>query len=419
MPRRLANRILKLASSAFDRLGSGTFLVRDSADDSIKMVYQEEGDAIADVKLLDSSQRIPSGILPAAGSPPAAHGSTHRVGGSDAEFTHVVDPVSPYPVAANVRRITTSATLIVELPEAGFNNGEILTVINSSDATITVSGDPQGADQLDGGAGTVAINVSAHGVCGFLRRAANDWRSVQLSSADLNGAPRAIYVSVVGGVLGWKEQVLVGNTWTDVSAHTALTVETNGGVTFADTTYIIPGVTINTTAPQSCPDERYVAFASASAALQALIVAGGWYVASMAEDSMEQEANARWGWAMTRTGGGAFDAATENDVSIRKGWTGTQWQVQNATSSGNWTNVSANASTGYVEVVRFLGLANGGAGIHKIGASFDQFSQAGGLGGQMPDRLYITASAQTAPTVLDCDVVNPTVRVAFYPASLF
>lgn len=351
---------------------------------------------------------------------PTTHGSNHRVGGSDAEFTHVVDPSEPYAVATNVRRITTSASRTIQLPDSGVNVGEVITVINSSASSITITGDPQGTDQLDEAGANVAITVSAHGACGFLRRAAGDWRSVQLGSTSLAG-PRSIYISVVDGVLGWKEQVLVGNTWQDVSSFAAVSVDQNGGVTFSGTTYTIPVILAATTTPWTADDKRYVAFSSCSAELQAMVAAGSIYTMSLAYDSIENIANARIGLVMARTSGTSMDASSEVDVAGRVGWTGTAYQPQNSSGSGSWTSSpSSNAASLLLKLYRFIGAA-GGSGwmLHKTAAgAWGVATPAGGLGGASPDRIYIIASAQTAGAIATCAIGNPRLRLVFQAESL-
>lgn len=407
MPKRLANRILRLAAAAFDSLGSGTFLARDSADQSIKVVYQEAGDAIADVTLLDTNQKIPSSLL--ASTP--THGSSHRIGGSDASSDAVVEPASPYAVAAGVRRILLAASTTIQLPSSNINVGEQIEIVNTSASSITVTLDPQDADNLDGAAANVNITVAAHSACGALRRAAADWRSVQLASTDLTG-PRAIYISVEGGVLGWKEQVLVGSTWTDVSAHVALSVDVDGGVTFSGTTYTIPLILAATTTPNLADDKRYVAFTSCSAELQAMVASGNYWSVELGYGSMDAVINARIGVAVVRTAGTAFDATSENDSAARIGWTGATYQMTLTGGTAAWGNAVNSALA--VRISRWIGAGSLNMTVVRTGASAWTAQSIGNGLATVPDRLYVLACA-AGVTVGPCNVSAPVVRLVFYP----
>ena len=91
----------------------------------------------------------------------------------------VVDPASPYILAAGVRRVLTGASLTIQLPATSVNPGDLVNVVSTAVSPIIVTFSISGADTIDGGVANVAVVVPARGSCGAARRAAADWRSVQ------------------------------------------------------------------------------------------------------------------------------------------------------------------------------------------------------------------------------------------------
>lgn len=87
----------------------------------------------------------------------------------------VNNPASPYAVAAGVRRITTNASLTVQLPTTAVTVGEIVSVTNNSAVAITVTFTAASID----GTTSVAISVPARGAAGAQLVSAAVWGSVQ------------------------------------------------------------------------------------------------------------------------------------------------------------------------------------------------------------------------------------------------
>lgn len=350
------------------------------------------------------------------GSPiaPAAHASTHRIGGSDPiTAALVVDPASPYTVASGVREISVASSTIVVLPDSGVNVGEVIRVSNSSSSSITVTLRRAGSDNIDGAASDVAITTGAHAIVGAIRRASADWRSLQPASVNLTGAPRSVEITLVAGVAGWIEYVLIGGTWTAVSSHTALTTETDGGVTFSGTTMTLPlGIAASTTS-HGCADERYMAFSSASAELQAMIAQGARWKMEVNVDTVENVDYGRVGFALT-SAAGSFDAAGENLASTRIGWDSTVYRLHGAFTTGGFNSLTTSATLGPTYLGGQIGTANTGAIWWPVASYDSNFSTGTGL----PTRLYLTGSAITSATAATIAVGNPRCRVTFYPAAL-
>lgn len=224
--------------------------------------------------------------------------------------------------------------------------------------------------------------------------------------------PRAIYVAVVAGVPSWKEQVLIGSEWVDVGAYAALTTETDGGVTFSGTTMTLPSGLAATTTPHASGDERYVAFTSCTAALQALVAAGGRWQLDVNADTVENVDYGRIGWSVS-SAAGSFDAAGENLLHARLGWdvTAGAYRLQIAASSGSFNNADTSASLGVLRFGAQIATANTG-GVYAPAWSYNSSFTPGT---DVPTRLYVTGSAQTSATAATIAVGNPTARLAFFP----
>lgn len=223
--------------------------------------------------------------------------------------------------------------------------------------------------------------------------------------------PRAIYMAVTGGVLLWKEQILVGSHWVDVGTYAALTTETDGGVTFSGTGLTLPsGLAVNTAA-QSNGDERYVAISSASSALQALVAAGARWELDFGAATIENVDYARWGLAVT-SAAGSFDTAGENLVSARLGWdvTAGVYRLQLA-STASYNNADTSASLGTMRLSAQIGTTNTGSIYWPAGAYDSSFSP----GTTTPTRIYWIAGAQTSPSAATVAVGAPWARFAVYP----
>jgi len=226
--------------------------------------------------------------------------------------------------------------------------------------------------------------------------------------------PRSVLIYVSGGAPFWKEQVLIGSHWVDVAGSSgSLTVETDGGVTFSGTTMTIPDALAATSTGQGCPDERYVAFSSASSALQAQIATGAQLKLTFDQTSIANNNYARWGGAIT-SAAGSFDAAGENIVGARFGWETSAYRMQIAAASGGYNNATTSANLGPVQFGSQVGTANTGRVYWAAATYGSNFSG----GTTTPTRLYLLGSAQTSPTVGTTAIVNPTIRAAFYPATL-
>lgn len=94
-----------------------------------------------------------------------------------AEGAPVIDPATPYSPAVATKQIIRSTSGTINLDSTGRTPGDRITVVAT--ATIVVSGDPQGADTLDGASDTVAVDLVAGQQVVFLLQSATAWRSVQ------------------------------------------------------------------------------------------------------------------------------------------------------------------------------------------------------------------------------------------------
>lgn len=253
--------------------------------------------------------------------------------------------------------------------------------------------------------------VTVTDAAGRTARAAELWTTGGLPTST---TPRSILIYVSGGAPLWKEQVLIGSHWVDVAGSSgSLTTETDGGVTFSGTTMTIPDALAASSTGQGCPDERYVAFSSASAALQALIATGAQLKLTFDQTSIANNDFARWGGAIT-SAAGSFDTAGENIIGARFGWETSAYRMQIAAASGGYNNATTSASLGPVQFGSQVGTANTGR-VYWAAATYGS-NLSGGT--TTPTRLYLLGSAQTSPTSGTTAIVNPTIRAAFYPATL-
>lgn len=211
------------------------------------------------------------------------------------------------------------------------------------------------------------------------------WRS-------LLGARRAVAIAVVSGSLSWAEQVETSSGWATVTSWTALTTETDGGVTFSGANATLPSGLTPGTGCASQPDERYLLVSSLSATMQTLFAAGAPITLQASETSMGATADSRWGVALAVTGGTALDATSECIAGMRSGYTGTQWSFAAQTATSSYAALTTSATMGR----RSLKLIGGVAcamlwtwtqGATALGGSTGTTKAA------LPDRIYWIAGA--------------------------
>lgn len=234
---------------------------------------------------------------------------------------------------------------------------------------------------------------------------AADWRAL----LNPETAPRSVLITVRGGTLGWIEQYLRAGTWADLpsSTFTALSVDTDGGVTFAGTTATLPTAWTTQTACASQQDERYVLVSSWSATMQALIATGRRLSLQASETSMETTADSRWGCALAVTGGTALDATSECIVGTRMGYTGTVWSVATSYANFSYTAPYTGATMGQRELTLF---GAGGTTIFRALVAGAYSSTTGSPKTSLPDRVYWTAGAGGTVSGTT-DVVAPVCRL--------
>jgi hypothetical protein len=98
----------------------------------------------------------------------------------------VVDPASPYTVAAGVNNVTfASSKTLAPRALSNYVDGQSIVVTNSSASTITVTITP--ADGTIDGSASVALTVLAHGVVGCQRTSSTTWVSLQPGALTPNG----------------------------------------------------------------------------------------------------------------------------------------------------------------------------------------------------------------------------------------
>lgn len=225
-------------------------------------------------------------------------------------------------------------------------------------------------------------------------------------------AARCIYATVTGGAWSWKEQVLIGGVWVDISAYATMTTETDGTLGLSGTTLTIPIGIGTSTAPTGCPDERYVAFSSASATFQALIATGAQWIVTSGETSMQSTLNARWGWGLY-TGSGNYDGTTKNIIGVRMGHNGTAYALDSAPTNTSYTEVATAAAVGVRKHSAAMETATSGSWRWDAASDKGAFSPGTGV----MSRLYVTACAKTAVTLATTDVVAPWVRLTIMPTA--
>lgn len=140
----------------------------------------------------------------------------------------VVNPASPYTVAAGVNRVTLNASGTVVLPAlSSYADVQPIVVINGTSSAITVTLDPDGTETIDGGGAgaSAAYTVAARGSVGAVRLSATAWGSVQSGSVGVTGA--RIYQS--GGVLYAVGQGIGASGRVDVGTPVAMTAVAGGG----------------------------------------------------------------------------------------------------------------------------------------------------------------------------------------------
>jgi hypothetical protein len=155
----------------------------------------------------------------------------------------VIDPASPYTVAAGVDRVTfASSKTMAPRALANYVDGQAIYAVNSSASTITVTITP--ADGTIDGSASVAYTVPAHGVVGCLRTSSSTWVSVQPGSvsvsrivADISGGAwrAAGYASVAGSwirVTDYKAPTYTQDpeTWGYSLSGTDISVTTGAGI---------------------------------------------------------------------------------------------------------------------------------------------------------------------------------------------
>ena len=233
---------------------------------------------------------------------------------------------------------------------------------------------------------------------------------------DVTEGVRAIEFRVVGGALVAQEVALVGDVWVKIGAAVTPTVETDGGLTYSDTTMTIPaGIGARSTGAHTCTHEAYVAFTSFSATFQAMLADSYVYTVKTEETSMETTANARWGVAIT-TAAGSFDAGTENLQAVLTGHNGTNWSNDTAFANNSWTERSTGASLGRRLMTSQIGNSTVLYCMFHGGAAAATTNAGGAV--SAPTRLYLIACSKTTPTITKADVVDPIGRFEVRAAAL-
>lgn len=175
----------------------------------------------------------------------------------------VVDPSSPYTVAAGVREIiftagTAKTVNLIALSD--LTDGEIIWIFNQSASTVSFTVDPPTGATLNGGAdgASAAFSVAARGVLGVQRLSSGTWGSVQLGSLN----PIGVEAYVSGGVL-YAVAVTLDSAGVPVqlSAPVAMTAEgTSYSESISGTNITLTGPLVgNTGAIQSNSRRYYVA----------------------------------------------------------------------------------------------------------------------------------------------------------------
>ena len=232
------------------------------------------------------------------------------------------------------------------------------------------------------------------------------WRS--LLNAD------AVEIRLESGVWVWVSQAWNGSAWVDVSASTALTVETsNASITFSGTTLTLAsGLTDGGSSPHLAQSKAYVPLANLPIWSS---TTGAIYRVESSQTSMGTGSQyARWGWALA-TPTGSYDANTETHTAMRGGYDGPTWIFRYAVGTGTFASGYSNATIPSVAQLWFTpGLAVTG---------FYYYSSASSTGGALtaptavPTRLYAIAMAGGGTLTSNVDVVNPKIRIIRLPGS--
>lgn len=251
-------------------------------------------------------------------------------------------------------------------------------------APVVSASDPTVNDDINDGytEGQVWVNTTTD--TGYIlvdsTAGAAVWRSL------LSGA-RRLRVDVAGGVLGWSEEVWTAGGWAAVTSRTALSTQTDGGVTFSGATMTLPSGWTSQTTPHLQQDLRYVALSSTSATFQALLASSAALVLDATEASQGATQHSRWGCALVASGGTAWDASSETIIAHRHGYTGTQYTSGIAYGTGTLAGLGGTAAAGSTR--RGIILQGVARGMFRFAAS----DSAGTPSTSTPDRLYITGSA--------------------------
>lgn len=234
---------------------------------------------------------------------------------------------------------------------------------------------------------------------------AADWRSL-LSG----GARRAVAISVVSGVLSWAEQTETASGWSTVTSWTALSTDTDGGVTFSGSNATLPSGWTTGTGCASQPDERYMLVSSLSATMQALLASGALITLQASETAMGTTADSRWGIAMAVTGGASLDATSECIAGMRAGYTGSAWSLAAQGATGAYGALTTAATMEQRRLALIGATATVGLWAWDVGASLSGGATGGTTKASLPDRIYWTAGA--AGTVSGTTLVTaPVARV--------
>lgn len=233
------------------------------------------------------------------------------------------------------------------------------------------------------------------------------WRS--LLNAD------AVEIRLESGAWVWASQAWNGSAWVDISASTALTVETtNASITFSGTTLTLAsGLTDGGSSPHLAQSKAYVALADLPIWSS---TTGAIYRVESSQTSMGSgSAYARWGWALA-TPTGNYDANTETHSAMRGGYAGPTWLFRYAVGTGTFSSGYNNATIPSIAQLWWTpGLATG--------AGFYYYSSATSTGGGLtvpttvPTRLYAIAMAGGGTLTANVDVVGPKIRIIRLPGS--
>lgn len=208
------------------------------------------------------------------------------------------------------------------------------------------------------------------------------WRSV------LSGA-RRLRIDVSGGTLGWSEELWTSAGWVAVTGRTALTTQTDGGITFSGTTMTLPSGWTTQTTPHLQHDLRYLALSSTSSTFQALLATAAVLALDATETSMGTTSNSRWGCALAATGGTDWNASSETIIAHRHGYTGATYTSGYAFATGTLSGLGSGSA----------GTTRRGVVCQGVARGFFRYSASDAAGTpptSAPDRLYVTGSASGA-----------------------